>query len=313
MGRRAGAVSSAAQECVAAGDFYQALQVYHGLCSRAKLAGDVEGKETSAESIALEGARTLLEHRQWRCASELLAARLFESWEERSAPFDERAKGTVSELSALFPAGCDEQCDFLRRASKCADSLLQNDEDCRKALHEELARALMAHAPPEYGLAAHHLARADDAQQYAHLVELWAPTGFQSETDLFVCRACLHLLAMRRADAAAHVHQRLCADDGPLARRASPDGPTDWRASPLCRFVDFFLQLVRLAPSLKPRSAAADIYGVLRQRYTGSLDRDPHLAKLADHAAGVFLGFSPPKSAGLSDMLSGLMGMINGA
>ena len=53
MGRRAGAVSSAAQECVAAGDFYQALQVYHGLCSRAKLAGDVEGKETSAETIAL--------------------------------------------------------------------------------------------------------------------------------------------------------------------------------------------------------------------------------------------------------------------
>ena len=49
MGRRAGAVSSAAQECVAAGNFYEALQIYHGLCSRAKLAGDVEGKETSAE------------------------------------------------------------------------------------------------------------------------------------------------------------------------------------------------------------------------------------------------------------------------
>ena len=41
---------------MAAGDFYQALQVYHGLCSRAKLAGDVEGKETSAETIALVGS-----------------------------------------------------------------------------------------------------------------------------------------------------------------------------------------------------------------------------------------------------------------
>ena len=307
MGRRPGAVSSAAQECVAAGNFYEALQIYHGLCSRAKLAGDVEGEETSAETIAVEGARTLLQHRQWRSASELLAARLLESWGERSAPFDESAKATVSELSALFPAGCDEHCDFLRRACKCVDSLPQEDGDCRKALHEELAHALMAHAPPEYGLAAHHFARADAAQAYVRLVELWAPTGFQSETDLFVCRACLHLLAMHRADAAAHVHQRLCADDGPLAQR-----PSEWRASPLCRFVEFFMQLVNFAPSLKPRSAAADIYGVLRQRYKASLDRDAHLTKLADHAAGIYLGYSPPKSAGLSDMLSGIMGMMNG-
>ena len=215
-----------------------------------------------------------------------------------------REKHCLGAVGAI-PGRLRRQCDFLRRASKCADSLLQNDEDCRKALHEELRALTMTRRPD--GLAAHHLARADDAQQYAHLVELWAPTGFQSETDLFVCRACLHLLAMRRADAAAHVHQRLCADDGPLAQR-----PSEWRASPLCRFVEFFMQLVKFAPSLKPRSAAADSYGVLRQRYKASLDRDPHLAKLADHAAGVFLGFSPPKSAGLST-LSGLRGMINGA
>ena len=385
-----GAVAAAAAECIAQGNYYEALQVYHGLCVRSTLAGDVEG----AEATALEGIRAMLAQREWRCADELVT-RLLDSWGERDRAVDETAVATVRSLADLFPCGSDEHCGLLKRACKWADHSNSTSAStagasasavaassgggggggskgslssgkpasggggkepketkapsgsggggkreregassrdkatpppavaAAEALHLMLARALIAGAGlsrlgaaakvGKYGLAAHYLARARAPDEYASLVEVWAAEGLSGETDLFVCRGCLHLLAMRRPTEAAHVRTRCLADDSPLA---PPRGSADWRLSPLCHFVELLLQLVLLAPRLlsaKKKEAAstiADVYGVLRERYLASLKRDSGglLVKLADHAAQLHLGVKPPPATGMASMMSQMLG-----
>ena len=116
----------------------------------------------------------------------------------------------------------------------------------------------------------------------------WSRLGFKGETDLFLARAVLQLLALENLQDANVVYETF------LALAAQSGQPVD---TPLTHFLGFLLQCLQ--------REAAPLFKALVAAYEPSLARDEEMKLLVARIGKVFYRIEPPKTG-----LSAMMGMM---
>ena len=246
---------------LAAGDYYEALQIYKTLFSR----HEAKGEHDEAMRVASGGVKKLLEHEQLNAGTEL-GLMMLENWIAHQRPVADSSVALVAELQALFAEGAEafkERLNFLRAALKWSTRAEGGRPSGAPEVHVLLARAYREAGAASYGQAAEHFARAETPEELADLLLAWSACGYASERDLFVARSVLTLLAqqnLRDANATFAAFRARCDAAG-----ASLD-------TPLAHFLAFLLQTCE--------REAAPLFQMLQQRYARSLQRDPEFGGL---------------------------------
>ena len=246
---------------LAAGDYYEALQIYKTLFSR----HEAKGEHDEAMRVASGGVKKLLEHEQLNAGTEL-GLTMLENWIAHQRPVADSSVALVAELQALFAEGAEafkERLNFLRAALKWSTRAEGGRPSGAPEVHVLLARAYREAGAASYGQAAEHFARAETPEELADLLLAWSACGYASERDLFVARSVLTLLAqqnLRDANATFAAFRARCDAAG---------APVD---TPLAHFLAFLLQTCE--------REAAPLFQMLQQRYARSLQRDPEFGGL---------------------------------
>ncbi|CAM9224647.1 unnamed protein product [Chrysoparadoxa australica] len=283
--RKAESISSRLKSRIEDGDYYEAAQLYKSSAARL----NAQGKAQQSMELVTEGAVAMAKKEKLNAATEL-GLLLVESLEKEDQVITEESGHLLVSIAEAYPHACVEQVSFLKAAVRWSGpSLLPS----MLRLRLLLARGLLATNEP--GLAARQFgasvalegkvasSNGDDGtanksstdvsanetgdfiNEYADMIKAWSKQGYGSERDLFLCRAVLHLLALKSPGPAAALWAKVCPAEG----HAHSD---------LCTFTWLLLQLALHGPQ-PPTEEAMKAFMMLKDHPAcmQALSRDPEL------------------------------------
>uniref|UniRef100_A0A6T5NX73 Uncharacterized protein n=1 Tax=Heterosigma akashiwo TaxID=2829 RepID=A0A6T5NX73_HETAK len=273
-------------------NFYEALQIYDFVFKRYNSDGEPE----KADDIAKAGALVFIENNEFTNAT-TLAIQLIESLETRSEITDgERAmiKEITDAMTEKIGDNAKPLVDLLKVAVRWSAGGDASGRGGDPALNAALGaaharRGHLADACRHYC----HAAPAD-MPAYAALLRRYLALGYASEADAFAARAVLHLLALRRPEAATALAAALQGDGWSL-------GQPVWHAAA------FLAALCGLEGPLERYQTA---FKLAQDRYDASLRRDPELCKYVHKIGRTYFNVTPPEGAEENDLFSNIMKML---
>ena len=142
--------------------------------------------------------------------------------------------------------------------------------------------------------ASNHFLFSDTPDEFAKFLVALGKRGFKSESDLFILRVILQMLALENIKSAT---ETLAS----WKTHHSKDGNnTDTPAVHLC---DFLIQSSQRGPE------AVQLFTLLENRYKPTLERDPSFKNYMKLIGHRLFGQPKPQAGGMMGMLSQLMGM----
>jgi len=274
------------------GNYYEAHQMYRTLYFRYTS----QGKFEVLEGMLYDGATTFFSHHQTASAVDL--AKLYvELLTAQGVTPTEQHFERISKLYSLIP---DENVD---KPHYLASSLKWSNREGREGdrggvghprLHQHIAYNLWQ--DKQYRQSTQHFLHSCDGEGCGHmLVEYHSQKGFKSEADIFIARAVLQYLCMKKHLPAALAFHSYTSNHPKIKR-----GPPYTR--PLLNFLWLLLLSIHNSGSLS-------LYTVLCEKYKQQIQRDPSYLEYLDKIGQAFFGVPPPARQPRS-MFSGLFDQI---
>eukprot|EP00898_Chlorokybus_atmophyticus_P006529 jgi/Chlat1/6878/Chrsp51S00514 len=312
VGRSAGVdkVLRKLERSMAEGNYYEAQQMYKTVYARYQ----AQGKWDDVYTLLQEGARIQLRHKQasagfvYASVNEgvELGVLLVEAYTKANASVDDETIGRIQTIFEAFPrreSGAGTAASTVQASSRYLDAptpeLLTTgcSRFMRAAIqwtvsagvagglpefHAMLAEYLQTQSPQvDLFQVSRHYARSDEAEAFGDVLLTAAQHGDPCETDLFIARGVLQMLAAGRVDSARRLLDHYEA-------RSSMPSLLD---TPLIHFVQYLL------------------IAALQRHYQPSLKRDPMLGQLMAEILRV--QFDVQSGEGLSGMLGNIMQMFS--
>eukprot|EP00095_Tigriopus_kingsejongensis_P005675 maker-scaffold846_size89341-snap-gene-0.11 protein:Tk05675 transcript:maker-scaffold846_size89341-snap-gene-0.11-mRNA-1 annotation:"upf0363 protein c7orf20" len=280
----AGRVKAKLKAALAAGQYYEAHQMYRTLYFRL-LAAE---KYDELEPLLFEGARLLLLRDQTGSGVDLSRAYL-DVLQRGALPVSESRCQAVARLYALVPESSAEKDGLMASALRWATP--EGAAQARPRLHQLVAHALWQ--GQRYAESRHHFLLARDGSGCgAMMAEFHVRRGLPNEIDLFAAATVFQLLCLQQPVAAAWALQAYAQAHPTLGR--GPPFPT-----PLLNFVWLLLVAIETRQTL-------GVFSFLIEKYRRCLDRDPSYFAWVDKIGQCFFGLPAPKAPTHGGLFSGL-------
>lgn len=255
------------------GNYYEAHQMYRTLYFRYTS----QGKFEVLEGMLYDGANTFFTHQQTASAVDL--AKLYvELLTTQGVPPLEQHFERISKLYSQIP---DDNVD---KPQYLASSLKWSNRDGERGvghprLHQHLAYNLWQEK--QYRQSTQHFLHSCDGEGCGHmLVEYHSQKGFKLEADIFIARAVLQYLCMKKHLSAALAFHSYTSNHPKIKRGP----PYTW---PLLNFLWLLLLSIHNSGSLS-------LYTVLCEKYRLQIQRDPAYLEYLDKIGQAFFGVPPP-------------------
>ena len=173
---------------LADGQFYEAHQLCRSLHTRYRN----KKKPKDAMRAVRDGARVLLEHKQYPAAADLGGLLVVSYTEMDQAPSD----SLIETLLSLFNFPPEEHLvagAYMKSAITW--STKKGDPEGDHRLHLAYARYLTT--CKDFASAQRHFLRADCPNEHVTMLLTWASAGYASEADLFLARTCLQYACLQ--------------------------------------------------------------------------------------------------------------------
>ncbi|XP_064644612.1 Golgi to ER traffic protein 4 homolog [Lineus longissimus] len=262
---------------VAAGEYYEAHQMYRSLYFRY----NAQKKYAEAIDLLYSGAMDFLKHDQHESGADL-AMLLLEIMKNASSAVDNDSVGKLVNIHKSFQNSQD-RIAFTSSAIKWA-SMGENQKyhSGHPDLHQQLALNLWQEK--NYAEARYHFLHSTAGEECANmLIEYHNTKGYPSEVDLFVAQAVLQYLC-RKNKQSANVVFFTYTRSHPLIK----DGPPFMK--PLLNFCWFLLLAVE--------DGKLTVFTILCEQYQTSIKRDPMYTEYLDRIGQIFFGVPPPQTGG---------------
>lgn len=255
------------------GNYYEAHQMYRTLYFRYTS----QGKHELLEGMLYDGATTFFTHQQTASAVDL--AKLYvELLTTQGVPPVEQHFERISKLYSQIP---DDNVD---KPQYLASSLKWSNKDGDRGvghprLHQHIAYNLWQEK--QYRQSTQHFLHSCDGEGCGHmLVEYHSQKGFKLEADIFIARAVLQYLCMKKHLSAALAFHSYTSNHPKIKRGP----PYTW---PLLNFLWLLLLSIHNSGSLS-------LYTVLCEKYRLQIQRDPAYLEYLDKIGQAFFGVPPP-------------------
>eukprot|EP01083_Nonionella_stella_P068005 180249_1 len=266
-------------ELIDQGRFYEAEQLFKSLHNRS-----IRDKcYSEVTPVMQKGAYDLLQHGQGSSGGEisLLFVQCLVTGEQ---PVTEERIEMVLRIFHKFPEDSDlRRAEFMKAAIRWT-SKHGSHPSGDPALHFEMAKFYAERE--DHGASHRHYLRAQHPCDHLRMVEVWAKSGFRSERDLFFSRCVLQYLYLQNLTSAQKVFSEFMQ-----SLREPP--------SPILNFTRFLLSSID--------RESAQLFGMLRQKYKLSIDRDPGFARLLDKVGKDYFNLEPvggsAQDGGIFDIL----------
>jgi hypothetical protein len=267
-------------------NYYEAHQMYRTLYFR--YSG--QGKYDLLEQMLYDGAITFFGQDQVTSAIDLAKLYVETLTAGNTTPTEVHFERVVK-LYLLMPGDNVDKPPYLASSLKWSS---RGGGAGHPRLHQHLAYGLWQEK--EYQQSTQHFLHGGDGEGCGQmLVEYHSQKGLKSEADMFIARAVLQYLCMKKHIAAALAFHSYTSNH-PKIRPGPP------YTHPLLNFL--WLLLLSIQNSL-----SVSMYTVLCEKYHSQLDRDPTYLEYLDKIGQTFFGVPPPAKAS-SSMFSGLFDQI---
>lgn len=287
------------EAAVAAGNWYEAHQMYRTLAYRYS----VQRNWSPLLELLHSGALRFLEAGQASSGGDL--AQLYaEKLCESATPVSEAVLGRVESLLSKVPGpsesleagGAVDRAKLLDTTIAWSKAVASDAVGRRKGHPDVHARiAVLYWAEESWHLARRHFLLSNDGQRAgAFLAAYQSAQGYTCEIDMFCAQACLQFLANSKRPAARDCLQSYAMEHAGVEPKVPP------YSSPLLNFVWLLLLAVEMSRLQE--------FTILVERYKPSLDRDPAYIDYVHKIGEVYFGLPPPSKPGAarSNFLSNL-------
>eukprot|EP01130_Rhizamoeba_saxonica_P015087 TRINITY_DN6704_c0_g1_i1.p1 TRINITY_DN6704_c0_g1~~TRINITY_DN6704_c0_g1_i1.p1 ORF type:complete len:280 (-),score=54.48 TRINITY_DN6704_c0_g1_i1:74-913(-) len=270
------AVLQKLEESLAQGDYYHVQQMYKTLYHRYSK----KKRYKAVTAMLVRGACLMIEHKQIAEAIEL-ANLLIDHFNNSEAEVNQKNIGYILKVFLAMDFINTNNQRFIRGAIQWSSNE-ENNNQGSEHLHNEFARVYARQK--NFDSAQNHYIRGTLPEECAEMLIEWSDSGYQSEKDLYITRAVLGYMCLKKLDDANIVYTIYTEATGIV--------------SPLINYVKYLI--------LTLQHYDYPVFEELREKYTISIKRDPIFTKYLDILAKSYYGVVK-KQTGMGGLINTLM------
>ncbi|XP_055377714.1 Golgi to ER traffic protein 4 homolog [Condylostylus longicornis] len=282
-------VLSKLEASIAAGNYYEAHQMYRTLYFRY----NAQKKYDECLDLLYRGSLTLVNKEQYSSGADL-ALLVIETLEKKGTEIGEDIDLWIQRLGVLIrkitPTTVEREA-IINRAVRWSGEVSKNNLG-NPQMHKVIAQIMWAENNMEQ--ARHHYLLSRDGLSCGQmLVKLSQSKGYESEIDLFIAQVVLQQLCLKETDTALQTFETYTKYHPKIASSEPPF------ILPLLNFIFFLLKTIEAGGRLIAFKSLCDLY-------KPSIERDPSYEKYLQKIGVIFFGVPSTQPTG------GLMGGMFG-